>query len=169
MRTIFNHLHKFQGRHFEKQRVGKALAIAIPTIAVGNWLLHFEVSNLGLDPVWAYRTNWPIITFLCFVLNRAFTWSDRKNGSIIKWMLVSLLHSGLNQYLYPKLVGAGMHYYSGQCIAAGIEPGLLRVQQHRHIPKGEEDRYGVTQLNFASKIELGPPSQTDYSKKLILA
>lgn len=122
MRTIFNHLRKFQGRHFEKQRVAKALAIAIPTITVGNWLLHFEVSNLGLDPVWAYRTNWPIITFLCFVLNRAFTWSDRKNGSIVKWMLVSLLHSGLNQYLYPKLVGAGVNYILASVLLLGLSP-----------------------------------------------
>lgn len=124
MKRTFGFLLKIRQRHFEGRRVVKALAIAVPTIAVGNWLLRYEVSNFGVDPVWAYRANWPIITFLCFVLNRAFTWGDRERhkSSVIKWVVVSLVHTGVSQYLYPKLVHAGVHYILASVILLGLGP-----------------------------------------------
>lgn len=138
MRQYFGILLRFQRQHFEERRVVKAIAITIPTILVGNWLLHFEVSTLGLDPVWAYRTNWPVITFLCFVLNRAFTWGDRKNASILKWVLVSLLHSGVNQLLYPLLVHAGVHYILASVMLLGLGPFYF-VFNNRHTFRKEKE------------------------------
>lgn len=124
LKRTFGFLRKFQRRHFESRRVAKALAIAVPTIAVGNWLLRYEVSNFGVNPVWAYRANWPLITFLCFVLNRASTWSDRerRKSNIVKWVVVSLIHSGVSQYLYPKLVHTGVHYMLASAILLGLGP-----------------------------------------------
>lgn len=124
MKSTLGFLHRFQRRHFEMRRVAKALATAVPTIAIGNWLLHYEVSSFGADPVWAYRANWPLITFLCFVLNRDITWSDRarRKLSLIKWTVVSLAHTGLTQYLYPKLVHAGVHYMLASAILLGLGP-----------------------------------------------
>lgn len=124
MKSTFGFFRRFQRRHFETRRVAKALAIAIPTIVVGNWLLHYEVSHHWLSKVDAYRANWPVITLLSFVLNCAFTWSDRerRRWNVVKWVVVSLLHSGITQYFYPKLVYAGLHYMVASAILLGLGP-----------------------------------------------
>jgi len=109
-------------QHFETRRVAKALLVAVPTIAIGNWLLQFDVSRLGLDPVWAYRANWPIITLLCFILNRVFTWGDRKNASKLKWVLISALHSAVSQAIYPRLVHAGVNYLLASVALLALSP-----------------------------------------------
>lgn len=119
---IIRYLRDFRRRHFEAKRVAKCIAVSIPTILIGNWLLHYEVSNLGLEPRWAFRANWPIITFLCFILNRAFTWSDRDDPSIMKWVLISLLHSSVSQLAYPQLVAAGIHYMLASALLLGLSP-----------------------------------------------
>jgi putative flippase GtrA len=102
----------------------RALLVAVPTIVLGWWLLHFDVTHFGLDPVSAYRYNWPIITFLCFVLNYVFVFDDRHRDrkSLIKWVLVSLLHSGFSQYFYPKLVHSDINYLLANAILLGVSP-----------------------------------------------
>ena len=129
MQNILHHALRFRRKLFERRRVVRALLVAIPTIVLGNWLLHFDVSRLGLDPVWAYRANWPIITFFCFVLNSVFIWNDREKGrrTKIKWVLVSILHSSFSQYLYPKLVHTGLNYILASIILLGISPVLYLV------------------------------------------
>ncbi len=122
MKKFYVQMLHLRRQHFETRRVAKALLVAVPTIAIGLWLQHFDVSRLGLDPVWAYRVNWPVITLLCFILNRVFTWGDRKNASKFKWVLISALHSAVSQGVYPHLVHAGINYLVANMALLALSP-----------------------------------------------
>ena len=123
-------LHRFRRKHLDKRRVIRAVMVSTPTILLGVFLLRFDVQQLGLDPVWAYRANWPIITALCFILNLVFVFDDRENlrGTVIKWFLVSAVHSVFTQYLYPKLVHAGVHYLMANAILLLAGPVSYLIQ-----------------------------------------
>jgi len=125
-----NAVVRFRRKHLDRRRVVRALLVSVPTIVLGYELLRFDVTQLGLDPVWAYRANWPIITALCFILNLLFVFDDRENfrGTVIKWFLVSALHSGVSQYLYPKLVHHHVNYLLASVILLGISPVSYLLQ-----------------------------------------
>jgi putative flippase GtrA len=110
---LWSFLHRHILRHFEARRVVKNILLALPLIALGTWLLRYEVSHLQMNPDWAYKLNWPLITLLSFAINRVVTWRDRSIGwrqGAGRWLAVSLAHSSVSQTIYPHLTAAGMNY-----------------------------------------------------------
>lgn len=110
---LWSFLHRYVLRHFEFRRVLKNILLALPLIALGIWLLSYEVGSLHMNPDWAYKLNWPFITLLSFGMNRIVTWKDSRTGwreGAARWFIVSLAHSSVSQTIYPHLVHLGVNY-----------------------------------------------------------
>src|SRR5665213_2073176 len=87
-------LRDLSRRHLK--RVLLSIAIAVPLIAFGGWLLQYEVSQQGIQQQVAPVINWPLITMLAFVFNLWLPWKDRqpdKKQALKRWVLMSLGHS----------------------------------------------------------------------------
>lgn len=110
---LWGFLHRYVFRHFDRRRVLKSILLALPLILLGIGLLRYEVGYRHMNPDWAYRINWPLITFLSFAINRVVTWHDSgtdwRDGAS-RWFVVSFAHSSVSQTVYPHLVANGVHY-----------------------------------------------------------
>jgi len=98
--------------HFK--RVVLSILAAIPVIALGAWLLHFEVAHADIHEEVAPVINWPLITLLAFASNLLLPWKDREADTWLalkKWTLMSLGHSCISYTAYTLLVNvAGWQY-----------------------------------------------------------
>lgn len=98
--------------HF--RRVALSILAAIPVIAFGAWLLHFEVTQADIHEQVAPVINWPLITLLAFAFNLLLPWKDREANrwtALKKWTVMSLGHSCISYTAYTLLVNvAGWQY-----------------------------------------------------------
>ena len=93
--------------HFEPKRVVKSILVAIPLIALGTWLLSYEVSRQDIPSVWARWLNLPIITLLSYALNRQIVWSDGETTwwhGLRRYTVVSVAHASATWTVFTLLV-----------------------------------------------------------------
>jgi hypothetical protein len=98
--------------HFK--RTIMSILAAIPGIAVGAWLLHFEVGQHDISSQVAPVINWPLMTLLAFASNILLPFRDTEmplKQALMRWTAMSAAHTGVTYSAYTLLVHvAGLQY-----------------------------------------------------------